>query len=124
MPFHLGWTHSLFKMDKQQIAHGTLLSVTNNMDGRGVGGRMDRPPSPFPVHLKPSQHCLLMGYAAASSFQSRPTLCDCGLPARLLCPRNSLGKSTGVGCHDLLQGIFPTQGSNPCLLHCRQTLYH
>ena len=33
------------------------------------------------------------------------------------------GKSTGVGCHFLLQGIFPTQGSNPGLLHCRQMLY-
>ena len=41
-------------------------------------------------------------------------------PARLLCPWDSLGKDTGVGCHALLQGIFPTQGSNPlllCLLH-------
>ena len=33
------------------------------------------------------------------------------------------GKSTGVGCHFLLQRIFPTQGSNPGLLHCRQLLY-
>ena len=33
-------------------------------------------------------------------------------------------KSTGVGCHFLLQGIFPTQGSNPDLPHCRQMLYH
>ena len=33
------------------------------------------------------------------------------------------GKNTGVGYHFLLQGIFPTQGSNPGLLHCRQTLY-
>ena len=32
------------------------------------------------------------------------------------------GKSTGVGCHFLLQGIFSTQGSNPGLLHCRQSL--
>ena len=31
-----------------------------------------------------------------------------GLPTRLLCPRNSPGKNTGVGCHSLLQGIFPT----------------
>ena len=31
--------------------------------------------------------------------------------------------NTRVGCHFLLQGIFPTQGSNPGLLHCRQTLY-
>ena len=38
-------------------------------------------------------------------------------PARLLCPWNFLGKSTEVGCHFLLQGIFLTQGSNPCLLH-------
>ena len=33
------------------------------------------------------------------------------------------GKNTGVGCHFLLQGIFLTQGSNPDLQHCRQTLY-
>ena len=32
-------------------------------------------------------------------------------PARLLCPWNSTGKIPGVGCHFLLQGIFPTQGS-------------
>ena len=40
----------------------------------------------------------------------------------LLHPRDFLGKSTGVGCHFLLQGIFPTQGSNPGLPHCRQML--
>jgi len=34
------------------------------------------------------------------------------------------GKNTGVGFQALLQGIFPTQGSNQSLLHCRQTLYH
>ena len=33
-------------------------------------------------------------------------------PARLLCPWDSPGKNTGVHCHALLQGIFPTQGSN------------
>ena len=38
-------------------------------------------------------------------------------PARLLCPWDSPGKITGVGCHLLLQGIFPTQGLNPHLLH-------
>ena len=32
---------------------------------------------------------------------------------------DSPGKNTGVSCHALLQGIFPTQGSNPCLLHYR-----
>ena len=43
---------------------------------------------------------------------------------KLLHPRDFLGKSIGVGCCFLLQGIFPTQGLNPGLLNCRQTLYH
>ena len=34
------------------------------------------------------------------------------------------GKNTGVGFHSLLQGIFPTQGANLGLPHCRQILYH
>ena len=41
-------------------------------------------------------------------------------PAKVLCLWDSPGKNTGVGCHALLQGIFPTQGWNPrllCLLH-------
>ena len=49
--------------------------------------------------------------------QSCLTLCnptDCS-PTRLLSPWDFPGKSTRVGCHFLLQGIFPTQGSNPCL---------
>ena len=40
---------------------------------------------------------------------------------------NSPGKNTGAGCHALLQGIFPTQGSHPHflhLLHCRQIVCH
>ena len=37
---------------------------------------------------------------------------------------DSPGKNTGVGCHALLQGIFPNQGSNPKILHCRWILYH
>ena len=45
-------------------------------------------------------------------------------PSRLLCPWDSPGKNTGVGCHFLLQGIFSTQGSNLGLLHCRWILYH
>ena len=41
---------------------------------------------------------------------------------RHLCPWNFPSKNTGVSCHALLQGIFPTQGSNPVLLHCKQIL--
>ena len=58
--------------------------------------------------------------------QSCPTLCDpmdCSPPDSSV-HGNSLGKNTGVGCHSLLQGILPTQGSNPGLLQCRQMLYH
>ena len=52
------------------------------------------------------------------------TLCDShGLkPARCLCPWNSPGKNTGVGCYSLLQEIFLTQGLNPGLLHHRHIL--
>ena len=45
-------------------------------------------------------------------------------PTKLLCSWDSPGKNTRVGCHSLLQGIFPTQGSRLRLLHCRQILYH
>ena len=38
-------------------------------------------------------------------------------PTKFLCSLDSPGKNTGVGCHALLQGIFPTQGSIPRLLH-------
>ena len=51
--------------------------------------------------------------------QSCPTLCD----DVQYSPWNSPGKNTGMGCHALLQGIFPTQGSNPGLPHCRWILY-
>ena len=48
---------------------------------------------------------------------------DCGLPGSSV-HGDSPGKNTGVVCHALLQGIFPTQGSNPGLPHCRQILHH
>ena len=54
-----------------------------------------------------------------------PTLQPHGLQLdRFLCPWNSPGKNAGVGSHCLFQGIFPTQGLNPHILHCRQILYY
>ena len=44
-------------------------------------------------------------------------------PHGLYSPWNSPGQNTRVGSLSLLQGIFPTQGSNLGLLHCRQILY-
>ena len=55
-------------------------------------------------------HCCTAA-AAARSLQSCPTLCD---PRNCSPPGSS---NTGVCCHFLLQGLFPTQESNPCLLH-------
>ena len=58
--------------------------------------------------------------------QSCLTLCDtmdCSPPNSLV-HGDSPGKNSEVGCHALLQGVFPTQGSNPGLLHFRQILYH
>ena len=46
------------------------------------------------------------------------------VPTSFLCLWDFSGKTTGVGCHFLLQGILLTQGSNPGLPHCRQSLYH
>ena len=57
-------------------------------------------------------------------IQSFLTLWLHGLePPRLLYPWDFPGKSTGMGCHFLLQGFFPTEGSNLRLMHCRRILY-
>ena len=58
-------------------------------------------------------------------IQFCPTLCDpmnCSLPGSTV-HGDSPGKDAGVGCHALLQGIFPTKGWNPGLLLCRWILY-
>ena len=53
-----------------------------------------------------------------------PTLCnpmDCSLPGSSV---HGILQARILGYHSLLQGIFPTKGLNPGLLHCRQILYH
>ena len=60
------------------------------------------------VNVKVTQPCL--------------TLCN-PMDYTVYSPWNSPGQNTGVGSLSLLQGIFPTQGSNPGLPHCRQILY-
>ena len=69
----------------------------------------------------PTHACMVSHFSRVQLFATR------GLqPTGLLCPQDSPGKNTGVGCHFLLRGIFPTQESNlnlPHLLHCRQILY-
>ena len=63
-------------------------------------------------------HCMLV-------TQSCPTLCNpmgCS-PSCSSIHGDSPGKNTGVGCHFLLQGTFPIQGSNLSFLHCKRILY-
>ena len=71
--------------------------------------------------ISPQARCVLSRSVISDSLRPH------GLqPARLLCPWDSPGKNTGVGCHFLLQGTFLTQGSNPRLLQFLhwQILYH
>ena len=58
-----------------------------------------------------------------SESESRSGVSDSLQAHWLYSPWNSPGQNTGVGNHSLLQGIFPTQGSNPGLPHCRKILY-
>ena len=58
-----------------------------------------------------------------SESESRSVTSNSLGPHGLYSPWNSPGQNTGVGSLSFLQGIFPTQGLNPGLLHCRQILY-
>ena len=65
--------------------------------------------------------CLFLPYIPQSERCS--VVSDSLQPHGLYSPWNSPGQNTGVGSLSLLQGIFPTQGLNPGLPHCRQILY-
>ena len=74
---------------------------------------------------KDAQHgSLLEKVSKVKSFSHVRLFATPWIVTRLLCPWDFPGKNIGVGCHFLLQGIFPSQGSNPGLPHCWQTLYH
>ena len=55
--------------------------------------------------------------------ENHSVISDSLQPHVLYSPQNSPGQNTGADSHSLLQGIVPTQGSNPGLPHCRQILY-
>ena len=66
----------------------------------------------------PRIFCFLVSLFMFACWVAQLCLALCNLMDN--CP----GKNTRVDCHSLLQGIFPIQGSNPGLLHCRQIRYH
>ena len=88
----------------------------------------------LPVHSS-TQHHLTSACPRETSFSSCVALCLVTQSCLPLCDPmdssppsssahgDSLSKNTGLGCHALLQGIFPTQGSNPGLQHWRWILY-
>ena len=69
------------------------------------------------------QAWMLQKYPCGLVTKSCPSLVTSWTVACLLCPWDFPDENTGVGCHALFQGIFPTQESNQGLLHCRQILY-
>ena len=67
---------------------------------------------------------IFLGFTEHSlESESRSVVSDSLQSHGLHSPWNSPGQNTGLGSLSLLQGIFPTQGSNPGLQHCRQSLY-
>ena len=80
-----------------------------------------RPPCPSPTPgVHPDSH---RDTNFKSESESHSVMSDSLQPHGLYSPWNFPGQNTGVGSLSLLQGIFPTQGSNPGLLHCRWILY-
>ena len=73
--------------------------------------------SGLPLHSVPHTHALYVHTCQVTSVVPNSVWSHGLWPTRLLCPWCSPGKNTGVGCHAFLQGIFPTQGWNPGLLH-------
>ena len=122
-------------LEKKMAAHSSILALKipwKEEPGRlqSKGSQRATSPftlSPFSLHQKGVLEGLWViwkGYVCVSHSVMSYSLQSHELwSTRLLCPWDFPGKSTRVGCHFLLQGIFLTQGSNPSLLHCRQTLY-
>ena len=84
------------------------MSRRHHKHNLSTAGLLILPPSWLHVQLSPS-------WSEVKVAQS--------CPHGLYSPWNSPGQNTGVGSLSLLQGIFPTQGLNPGLWHCRQILY-
>ena len=121
----LAWESSEGKESPQPQHPGSAALRKSLLSDQGTEGPVDPWEDLFGMRL-------LMGACKGDlvlSFQlpesesvSRSVVSDSLQPHGLLCPWDSPGKSTGVGCHSFLQGIFLTQGLNSGLLHCRQIL--
>ena len=100
------WPQSSLKLLKPKLSLSTL----------GYRMRKVKLTGPFP-----SLQCSWFSHSLVSDWDPMdfvtPGIPWNHVPPRFLCPWNSPGQNTGVGCYFLLQGIFPTQGLKPHLLH-------
>ena len=76
-----------------------------------------------PYHLPWSRDKLTHGRVPLGVSAGPSVVSDSLWPHGLYSPWNFPGQNTGVGSHSIIQGIFPTQGSNPGLPHCGWILY-
>ena len=74
-------------------------------------------------HLNVDRGLGISDFLSSSKLESHSAASNSLPPHGLYKPWNSPGQNIGVGSFSLLQGIFPTQGLNPGLRHCRQILY-
>ena len=80
-------------------------------------------PTQHLTHVRQSQHRVLEAPTEMSESESHSVVFNSLRPHGLYSPWNSPGQNTGVGSLSIFQRIFPTQGSNPGLPHCRWILY-
>ena len=92
------------------LAHNTI-SINGSDFWCAVAKLTHAPPTPFLTHFS-----LYYKACVCSVIQSCPTVCDPMDHSRPGSSSMGFLKNTAVGCHFLLEGIFLTQGLNPCLL--------
>ena len=84
-----------------KILHSFIIKTLSNMDIEGTY-----------LNIIKAMYACLVSLVMSDTVQLHALE-----PPRLLCPWDSPGKNTGVGCCALLQGTFPIQGLNPCFFH-------
>ena len=136
IPYHSWWLHCLVK--PQWIQHGQVQSgkrsfhVSSSLKAQIFNHQyanyflmlLSKHYSSIPVGmlLHPRDFVPLCVCAQLLSHV-QIFLTPCTAACQAFCPWDFPGKNTAVGCHALLQGIFPTEGSKLHLLHLRQILY-
>ena len=111
-----GTTERLTHLHINRLTTRTLYSIGNSTQHFVITYKGRESEQDIPVYL-----CMLSIVCLHDCLALFCHPVDCSLPGSSV-HGDSQGKNTGVGCHALLQGIFPTQGLNPCLLHCRWSL--